>query len=1095
MTERELVEGQLFEEQLVDAAAREAAARERARNVVVDAGAGSGKTSLLVRRVLQMVAPEDGAPALRLDRIAAITFTRRAAGELRFRIREALLARLTSGRAAPLERARLHEALGALDTAHVGTIHGFADRLLRLVPRKARVSPAYALADEPSALVRETHLRLLRGARDGTLAQLTGGGFTAEELAEAARALHLALEAGVPSESIEHAHGARLGLDALVGELIEQRDVPCSIAAPAPFDRERFLAALETLRQVASELQSASVGAQRIRRLVEALAGVEDESSEATLLRRLDRAIERFVLAAPMRKGEELDKHEEDWKRFKRLRDGERGEPPVLDALTAPARRWLATRLMRLGPVARAAYETVKREAAVLDHLDLLGRLRDLLDHILVDELQDTDPLQAEILVYLCDARRKGGGPSRPAWSEITLAPGKLTIVGDPKQSIYRFRRADVALYDALRSMLVAQGALAVELRTCFRTTAPLVEWANGAFSEVLGGAGDEHARFDPGTGRVFHRPLEALRAAAGPSVHVVPFESEVATADAFRAVEARALAAYLRWLVRASDVHIEDPHTGAARRPRYDDVAVLAFSTPQLPLLFAELDAHGVPYSARGGTLLLRDELSQRFLLGLRALSDPDDGVAMAALLRPPFFGLELEDLALEGEDDAATQKMAQARALVAELRAERLERPVSSVAHALIDRTALGRTVASMPNGAARLAHLRELCLVLHRLAEEHAWDFDRVTAHARGWVIRPAQLDPPRPLDEDAVEVLTVHQAKGLEWPVVVLWDSRAPARSASEVAALRLDRDGSAWSMSLSGVRWEEPEGVGLAEREQAQRDAERARLLYVAATRARDLLVLPAAGTLGPSHLLAPLLRRDHPTVRALARLDDPAAAEDARWWEVPRTIHDAPAPVELDLEAEHARFRAALASSASAVWAPRAVTSVASGDARGAPRLGARFGIVVHAALDAFARGTEQEQAISLACSAHGVDPGLLDAVRADVGRAIGRLRTEGWLDAGVRLAPEHPIAGEGPRGELLEGAIDLLVVREEEVVAVDYKTDTSSALVVPAHGAQLRLYAQLLRGAGVLGDRRLRLAILFTASGELVDVPEASEA
>ena len=145
-----------------DSAERDAAVAERSRNVLIDAGAGTGKTSILVGRLVELVAPAAGGPGLPISRIAAITFTRKAAGELRLRIRERLLEELAEAATGSRREAHLRDALAGLDTAYVGTIHSFADRLLRLRPVEARLSPAYDIAEDDAALVRESFEVLLQ---------------------------------------------------------------------------------------------------------------------------------------------------------------------------------------------------------------------------------------------------------------------------------------------------------------------------------------------------------------------------------------------------------------------------------------------------------------------------------------------------------------------------------------------------------------------------------------------------------------------------------------------------------------------------------------------------------------------------------------------------------------------------------------------------------------------------------------------------------------------------------------------------------------------------------------------------------------------
>ncbi|HEU5322421.1 MAG TPA: UvrD-helicase domain-containing protein, partial [Methylomirabilota bacterium] len=488
----------------------------------------------------------------------------------------------------------------------------------------------------------------------------------------------------------------------------------------------------------------------------------------------------------------------------------------------------MATRLARLHPVVVALYEKVKARRQVLDQLDLLIKLRDLLaqnrevrrelqglfDNIFVDEFQDTDPLQAEIVLFLCE---RGAAAAR--WDEVALRDGALTLVGDPKQSIYRFRRADVAMYDRVRQVVMRGAHLPIRLSANFRSAPSLIPWLNDRFERILGASPDGRP-FDARSGVVFHQPLAPGR--EGPRttpVHVLACDFPDArkhTVEEYRALEGEALARYLRWLVEASDTHVADPLTRQPRRVQYGDIAVLAVSTWNLPLLFEHLDTEAVPYASRGGRLFLADPLSRQLLLGLRALADRDDGVAEAALLRPPFFAVGLGDLLRERAfsagrvpEDEAVRRVREAKALIGELRRRRLDRPPGATARDLLDRTAFARTVALGPNGAQRLARLRELCLVLEQTAAAEALDYDGATARLREWVTDPVQLDPPHPIGTGAVQVLTVHQAKGLEVPVVVLWDGRAEWDPHLPVEPWRMERDGRGWTMSLDGLAWEEP----------------------------------------------------------------------------------------------------------------------------------------------------------------------------------------------------------------------------------------------------------------------------------------------
>ncbi|MFW5925096.1 MAG: UvrD-helicase domain-containing protein [Myxococcota bacterium] len=1129
---------------LVDQRARDAAVAERARNLIVDAGAGTGKTSLLVRRLVAMVAPDDGAPPVDLTRIAAVTFTRKAAGELRLRIRERLLEALADPDTTDGRRERLRHALGALDTAHVGTIHSFADRLLRLRPMEARVSPGFDIAEEPDALVRETLDRLLRGAETHRLEDEVPAALRARA-DEAEETVLLALEAGVRAEDRDLGYVTFFGLHGLVRQLIDQRDLPLPDVALEDFDRARFDHVRDRVRERVGALAADNRGTWFLRRIANELDAIGPDMPPAQVLRTVRTTLARFGGYKKGNLGQKsFPKDKAGWAAYCACTGAGKTDvdPPLFVQLEAPLRRWLALRLVRMAPVVCALYERVKARHRQVDQLDLLIRLRDLLqgdpsarafyqglfDHVFVDEFQDTDPLQAEILMYLCE-----DGARARSYEDVILRPGKLTLVGDPKQSIYRFRRADVSMYDQVRAQIARQGALEAELETNFRSTPRLLAWLNHRFEAVLGRAEGE-ARFDPATGRVFQQPLAPGRAAPdgqeGAAVHAVPFPA-CKKADDTRAAEAGAMARYLRWLVHGSGLHVTDPLTRARRPVGYGDIAVLGVVTSHLPLLFAELDALHVPYASRGGTLFLQDPLHRRFLLALRALSDRSDGVARASLLRPPFFALDPRDLALaeaarraeqkgapdgwapEGDEALASiERVREAEALVAELRNGRFDRGVERTARDLLERTGYARVLAGGPNGEQRLARLRELCFVLGHHAEAHGLDFDATTAEARTWVDDPVQLDPPHPVDAGAVQVLTVHQAKGLEFPVVVLWDGRGKAERRVHGKAFKLDRQARGWLLGLQGFEHEESSApTPLAATDKEYENAELDRVVYVAATRARDLLVLPKPDAdPDPKYIAGKLLEETPPgTVRELAPYGADGIPEPDAWW-----LHEpgaAPPPREpADLEQSVMdRWAHALPEAARPRFAPTAVTEAAQAGLQDAPapadetddragarpawrkpgRFGPTFGITVHRALELLltARARDTETAVARAARETGL-PDHHDEARADVDRTLATLASLGIQPGnGTLLRLEYPVAGVTEEGRLLTGSIDLLARVGDALFVIDFKTDPPpEGSVEETHGAyveQLRTYGRMVEQAG-LTPTETHAGLLFTADG-----------
>jgi ATP-dependent helicase/nuclease subunit A len=1104
-----------------DEAERKAAVHARGVNVVADAGAGTGKTTLLVARLVEMVAPSDDGPAVTLPRIAAITFTRKAAGELRLRVREAFLRALGGRELTPLRRERLSAALGALDTAHVGTIHSFADRLLRLRPVEARLSPSYEIVEDESELVRETFEVFLQAVETGTLAAELEGRVDAKVAEEASSAVVDALRAGIRAQSVAHEHGEYPGLDRLFERLVKTRDVTPVVPAPRAPDLACFRELVEELAGLAAGSSGEGAGSRFLSRLVARLRRLADEADPVRILAELL----RIPRATPvkMRRGVEFPDDGPGWRAWKAF-DGDGGKRPVRDGalrddMLLPFARFMGRRLAAAAPAVVATYEKVKASHRAVDQVDLLLELRDLLrdrpdvraeyqalfDHVFVDELQDTDPLQAEIVLFLCE-----DGARAATWRDVALVPGKLTIVGDPKQSIYRFRRADIAVYAEVRAIVQRGPHLVAKLAASFRSHPRLVAWLNHRFDDVLGKALPGKPVFDPGEGTVANEPLVAGREGTdGPRVVVLPLAADPGLKPRYRETEAKALAAWLRRIVERRERTVVDPDTGASRPAGWGDVAVLATSTTHVAVLFPELDRLGVPYAARGGTLFLSDPLHRQFLLALRAVADRDDGVAQAALLRPPFFALDLDDLAREraaepGSTHPGVLRARAAIALLRELRTKRLARPPGATARDLLERTAFGRAVALGPNGAQRLDALRELCLALDAAAASDGLDFDGATARLRGWATDPVELDPPRPLTSEAVQILTVHQAKGLEFPIVVLWDACADLDAREERSVFSVDRDGSAWTLSLDGLACEEPEEGDATGRERRYLDAERKRLVYVAATRARDLLVLPVAGDPDPSWISGRLVAGA--PAELMERLDTFAVGAEPAWaTEVPppapRPRGDASA---LAAEVSSA-WREAVAGAARPRFEPASVKAEAhhleeespgpGETARPRPRRESRFGKVfgetVHRAIGlALAEARlSPEAAVLRAAHATGLEVHHGEAA-ADVRRALGALERARLRRApGRDLRLEYPVA-LARDGRFVAGYADLVAVRDGRLAVVDFKTDAPpQGDLATSHAAyveQVRSYARLLEALGLAPPGGVDAGLLFTAEQEI---------
>jgi len=485
-------------------------------------------------------------------------------------------------------------------------------------------------------------------------------------------------------------------------------------------------------------------------------------------------------------------------------------------------------------------------------------------------------------------------------------------------------------------------------------------------------------------------------------------------------------------------------------------------------------------------GQLLARflaDPLQRMFLLGLAAIADRDDGVAQAALLRPPFFAVDFGDLARARADDPG-DLATQARTIVSELRRRRFERSVGATARALLEETAFGRVLALGPNGGSRLQGIRELCLQLESIALEEKLDFDTAVERIRGWISQPRQLERPHPVGSDVVRVLTVHQAKGLEFPAVVLWDACATwdERGGANEAWL-VERDGRGWTLDLDGLRWEHPPGNELETRERAMREAERKRLVYVAATRARDLLIVPSVSRQSGDTIFGRLLGQNAHATLVVAPVHAPNA--HAAWYtEAGPASPPSCTPTERDVglraawnkrchEAGQGRLRPVAFSDAKA---PRVFWGRAG-------RFGTTFGTTVHEAIGLALSGVAPDVAVARVAASVGLRRNLADATE-DVHRALATLDVLGVSSTTGAFRLEYPVAGRSATGELVAGYVDLVALTATGPFVLDFKTDAPSGQVADAYAAQVQGYARVV--AAGLGLDHLRTGLLFTSDGSV---------
>ncbi|MGD8320391.1 MAG: UvrD-helicase domain-containing protein [Gemmatimonadota bacterium] len=821
---------------LPDARARRRIQTELDSNLLVEAGAGSGKTTELVRRMVALVA----SGAASVDQIAAVTFTRKAAGELRERFQARLEADL---RAAELDEevaTRLRGALEALDRAFIGTIHAFCARLLRERPLEVGLDPGFEElpVDERDRFYRrfwESYLERLAREGDPVL----------EELNEA---------------------GLRTGqLYGLFQNVAENPDVDFPVAEVAPPSDSEIAPvrrALEELVERARELMPAREperGWDSFQRKLRTAAFTLDVTG-------WERPADFFeVLALLCRHG--TSPHNTTYNRWRdsALAKDLEARANAFGFGDTPARalldRWYAHRYalaLRLARRAADAFAEHRRRSGRLDFQDLLLLTARLLRtdadarrelgrryrRLLVDEFQDTDPLQAEIMLLLASEPMDAGASDGASadWRTAVPRPGALFVVGDPKQSIYRFRRADIQLYEFVKRRFHDFGVV-VELTSNFRSRSAIGDLVNQLFDGpgfFPPSATAEQARFEP----LNTRPAETPTAAEGVFWYAVESDR-----DAYAAVAEDDAGRLATW--------IRDRLDAGERRP--EDFLILTRYTRSLSIYARALEAHGIPLQVTGAGVGVEHEL-QELLVLLECMTDPTDPVKVVAVLVGLFFGLDHERLVAHRLAGGSFNVIRPGKGGDPDVRAalgtlhgwwRSASREPSDV---FVGRVA--SELGLLPFAAAgELGSIRAGALVFAldavrgaALAGEASLPgaLEALRA-ALGAKEAEAPLEPGRP---DVARLMNLHQAKGLEAPVVVLADPTGMrGHSPSMHVERQADGSGTGYLCVVdAGARRSVPVARPAAwnAKEEAEvrfEAAEQVRLLYVAVTRAREELVV------------------------------------------------------------------------------------------------------------------------------------------------------------------------------------------------------------------------------------------------------------
>ncbi len=1104
---------------LADAAARDAAVTTFDRNVVVVAGAGTGKTSLLVERLLVAV----GLDRVRLRQVAAVTFTEKAAGEMRERLAEGLerIAFLAASRAGRDERQaadralerlvgsegltpavigeRAVRALEDLEGATITTVHGFCAEILRSFPLEAELPPGFEVDT---------------GERADALFEAEWAKFLAEELGPQAMraALWERVLERIPLDSVA-AVARAFARDAIPADLLADdgnadaaEDALARIATALAAEIERLLDRAPKLHASPRAFYAAAVRALR------AIAH-DGAAAVATIEPALDR---KDAPGAPKSAPPGIAERLEDaGKRARRLieRVGEVDETLWSDVfdVVRPFVRSARDALAARGLVGFDAL-LVRARDLLRDRPEVRERLKSRWRMILLDEFQDTDPLQYEIVLFL--AERAGEGARDPY--RANLEPGRLFVVGDPKQSIYRFRGADYGAF--VRALDTIRGEhAALDLTANFRSRPALLEAVNELFappdSTIWRSSGDDDP-FPVQPPYVTVTPGRQDDGEDAPAVEVLTIDAGAgANSRARRIAEGEVLAAEILRL-RVSE-----------RDFAFGDVLVLLRTFSNVALYARALRQAGIPFVVDGGKSFFGRAEVAHLLAVLRAVAVPADPIALLAYLRSPAGGVDDAELdrwaAASGRwsrdeipDPSAFPRLSRALSRIRAWAEEIRDLPADRAIARVLDRSGLVPLGAFAYEGAQRVANLRKLTGAAIDLARDGSLSFAQVLDAVAGR--KGSDFESESPLaDEttDAVRILTIHKAKGLEARFVFVGDlargEGAPPPSEDVALEACTFPRGRSLAVSSRAAGLRNTASVAAEIEGNAHEQAERTRLLYVATTRARERLFLLAAppqegkdapwlaalGAWGYSPSAPPEdgariagghVRHRVPSLTAPQplpagtpeRLPDPAAfaaaVERARAAAEQGGFRRASDRPDLDEEDREIRFEAPERSVALAV------------------------GSVVHRLLERFAGGggglaARVDAEAREEARRRGIDA---EAVAREAGDLVRRFE-EGPLAsrflALAVLAREMPLLWRDGTG-LSKGVVDF-VYRDSDgtIVVADWKTDADAGEALARYAPQIRSYARALRAVLAL-DRGPRGELWMLRTGEVLEVPGDEE-
>ncbi|HAA25567.1 MAG TPA: ATP-dependent helicase/nuclease subunit A [Ruminiclostridium sp.] len=833
-------------------------------NILVEAGAGSGKTTSIVSRMVSLII----SGKCNVENIAAITFTRKAAQELKERFQNSL-EQCFYGQQNPDKKEILKEALKNIERCFIGTIHSFCASLLRERPVEASVDPDFVELDDLTdrILHKQAWQQYLLDARlnfPEKLARLNDCGLKPSDLEDIYTRI-------TQYPDVE-----------IVYNEIQKPDIAPAYEKLKMFLKKvkRYIPKTEPEKGYDSLQNKIMTGLRMLR-----YYDMDNEINRLNLLEMFENdqrvILNRWLCDKEITKdiNEEINYLSQTEVR------------PVLKQWKEYC-HYIAVNFLK---PAADYYENIKVRQSGLNFQDLLLKAVRMLKNypevrsyfknkyhcLLVDEFQDTDPIQAELMFLLT-----GQDINEKHWHRLVPSPGSLFVVGDPKQSIYRFRRADIDIYNRVKRLFLETGGKVLELTANFRSMNSLGKWYNRAFSGLLPHEADSYqAAFSP------VNTIKDDTEGTDSGVKVLNIPSDFAKKQEIVEQDAENIAKVIRNAVDGNGIKLartpEEKEEGLSETPGYRDFLILLRYKDSIEVYAKTFKKYGIPVKMSGGSYLSDIEELKEFIILLRFLNDPENRVLLIAVLRGIFFGISDKAIAeykLSGgvfkiyaevpeslsEDTKALFETAYGK-LSMYHRWSRKYHPVTVFEKIAADIGLLPLTLAGN-EAQTGCGYIIKILEMLRQNATEDCSGFNSLVDVLDA--IFDADLEEELDItgeEQDAVRIMNLHKAKGLEAPVVFLShpckrpnippDHHIKRTESKSEGYFVIKKQTGEFSSKIIGrpLNWDKYE---LEEKE--YQDAEETRLLYVAATRAKNLLFISASEKFNSKNPWEPLLNYTDP---------------------------------------------------------------------------------------------------------------------------------------------------------------------------------------------------------------------------------------